>query len=97
MPKLQIEWDADKAEQNIKRHNGITFEEAATCFDDEFAFIYPDEIHSDDEVRDILIGYSTRNRLLLIVFTERGDVVRIISARRAEPKERKQYEQTKRY
>lgn len=92
MPKLQIEWDADKAEQNIKRHNGITFEEAATCFDDEFAFIYP-----DDEVRDILIGYSTRNRLLLIVFTERGDVVRIISARRAEPKERKQYEQTKRY
>ncbi len=96
MPKLQIEWDEDKAERNLKRHD-VSFNEAATCFDDEFAFIYPDEIHSDDEVRDLLIGYSTRNRLLLVVFTERGDVVRIISARRGEPKERKQYEQTKRY
>ncbi len=96
MPKLRIEWDDDKAERNVKRH-GVTFDEAATCFDDEFAFIYPDELHSDDEVRDILIGYSNRNRLLLVVFTERGDVARLISARRAEPKERKQYEQTKRF
>lgn len=96
MPKLRIEWDEDKAARNLKRH-GVAFEEAATCFDDEFAFIYSDELHSDDEVRDILIGYSTRNRLLLVVYTERGDVARLISARRAEPKERKLYEQTKRY
>lgn len=97
MPKIQIEWDDDKAERNIQRHEGVTFDEAATCFDDEFAFIYPDEIHSDDEARDILIGYSNRNRLLLVVFTERREVVRLISARRAEPKERKLYEQTKRF
>ena len=96
MPKMRIEWDDDKAQRNIKRH-GVTFEEAATCFDDEFAFIYPDEVHSDDEARDILIGYSSRNRLLLVVFTERGETVHIISARRAEPKERKLYEETKRF
>lgn len=67
------------------------------AFDDELAFIYPDELHPNEEARAILIGFSNRNRLVLLVFTERGETVRIVSARRAEPKERKLYEQTKRY
>lgn len=96
MPKMEIEWDDDKAERNIARH-GVTFEEAASCFYDELAYIFEDERHSCDEARDTVIGYSSRNRLLLVVFTERGEALRIISARRAEPKERKLYEQAKRF
>ena len=93
---LEFEWEGDKAQRTIKRHD-VTFEEAAGAFDDEFAYIFEDETHSLDEPRELLIGYSKRNRLLLIVFTQRGSLVRLISARRVDGKERKLYEQAKRF
>ncbi len=92
---LEFEWDAAKAERNIQRH-GVTFEEALTAFDDSFAYIVEDETHSFDEPRELLIGHSQRHRLLFIVFTERPQSIRLISARRASRKERQKYEQEKR-
>lgn len=93
---VRFDWDEIKAERNIKRH-GITFEEAETVFDDGMALIIEDETHSFDEPRELLNGYSERNRLLMVVFTQRANSVRIISARVANRKERKKYEQEKRH
>ncbi len=95
MPNLvfDFEWNADKAAANLKKH-GVSFEEAATVFADEFAFIVPDEEHSDDESRGILIGYSERNRLLFIAFVQRAPhLIRIISARKANAQEHQDYEE----
>ena len=88
---LQFEWDDDKAASNLEKH-GVSFEEAATVFRDPFALIFDDEAHSFEEQREIMIGPSTRNRLLLVYFTERGDKLRIFSARPATRKERQDYE-----
>ena len=83
--RLTFEWDHRKAETNERKH-GVTFEEARTVFDDPLAHIFDDEEHStDEESREIAIGDSARNRLLLVSFVEREpDVVRIISALRNE-------------
>ena len=90
---LTFEWDADKAASNIAKH-GVTFDEARTVFGDPLAVIFDDEEHSRDELREIIIGHSVLRRLLLVSFTERGDeVVRIISARKANKRERKDYEE----
>ena len=90
---LTFEWDADKAASNIAKH-GVTFDEARTVFGDPLAVIFDDEEHSLDELREIIIGHSVLRRLLLVSFTERGDeVVRIISARKANKRERKDYEE----
>lgn len=89
---LEFEWDKEKATANKKKH-GVTFEEAATVFSNPLAAIFDDEIHSEDELREILVGHSNQNRLLLISFTEREGVIRIISARRATKQERKDYEE----
>ncbi|OYV89395.1 MAG: hypothetical protein B7Z73_06825 [Planctomycetia bacterium 21-64-5] len=89
---LEFEWHADKAASNEKKH-GVTFEEAMTVFADPLAVIFDDEEHSDDEPREIIVGHSAQQRLLLISFTERGEAVRIISARRATKRERKDYEE----
>jgi len=89
---MDFEWDDDKAEVNERKH-GVTFEEASTSFDDPLAAIFPDGVHSDDEEREILIGYSDRNRLLIVSFTERPPNIRIISARVANPSERRKHEQ----
>jgi hypothetical protein len=90
---LTFEWDADKAASNIGKH-GVTFDEARTVFGDPLAVIFDDEEHSLDELREIIIGHSVLQRLLLVSFTERGDqVVRIISARKANKRERKDYEE----
>ena len=70
-----------------------SFAEAQTVFDNPLAVIFADEAHSDSEAREIIIGHSARNRLLLVCFTERTDSVRIISARRATAKERSDYEE----
>jgi len=86
------EWDAKKAEANLRRH-GVPFEEAATVFLDSLAVTYPDPDHSDQEKREITIGHSTRQRLLFISHCPRGDRIRIISARRATRKERDQHEE----
>jgi uncharacterized protein len=92
---VKFEWDDDKAKTNLKKHR-IGFDEASTVFADPFAKIFYDEDHSDEENREILVGHSTANRLLLVSFTERGrDLVRIISARIATKNESKAYEENK--
>jgi uncharacterized DUF497 family protein len=81
---LRYEWDDDKARANLKQHKV------------GFATIFSDDDHSLDEIREIIIGYSVRNRLVLVSFTERGpDSLRIISARVATRNERKSHEESK--
>ncbi|QZZ20739.1 MULTISPECIES: BrnT family toxin [Cyanophyceae] len=89
---MKFEWDQSKAASNLKKH-GVSFEEAKTVFDNPLAVIFDDEAHSVDEQREIIIGHSRQNRLLLIAFTERSGNVRIISARLATRNEREDYEQ----
>ena len=79
----EFEWDAEKAEANFRDH-GVTFEEAATAFDDPYSVTIRDLAHSDDEERFILLGTSYRGRLLMAVHTDRGESIRLISARRAD-------------
>jgi len=88
---VEFAWDAQKAQRNLERH-GVTFEEAAEVFFDPF-YRYGDATPPDtDEQRDFILGYSVAQRLLLVVYTERGERTRIISARPATHAERKQYE-----
>lgn len=91
---LRFAWDPNKAVINKREHEGVTFEEAATVFRDPLAYIFDDEWHSDEEYRELIIGYSHRDRLLIVSFTERGEVIRIISARKADGGERADYENT---
>jgi hypothetical protein len=88
---LRFEWDDSKAHLNLRNH-GVNLEEAQTVFVDLLARIFDDEAHSVEEEREIIIGYSSRDRLLLVCFTEREDVIRVISARKATKKERDDYE-----
>jgi uncharacterized DUF497 family protein len=91
---VRSEWDDAKAAANLRKHR-VSFEEAAEVFNDPSAFGDYDTKHSDDEARFFIIGLSSR-RLLYIVYVERaGDVVHIISARRASKIERKIYEQAR--
>ena len=87
-----FEWDWEKAGQNARTH-GISFEEASTAFRDPLSRTIPDPLHSQDEQRLILIGRSLEGRLVVVVHTERGDRIRIISARLASRKERFRYEE----
>lgn len=88
---MQFEWNKEKAEINLKKH-GVSFEEAETVFGDPMARIFDDEDHSLEEKRNGIVGYSTKNRLLIISFTEReNDTIRIISARETTPKERRKH------
>lgn len=89
---MKFEWDNLKAERNKKKH-GISFKEAETVFSDPLAIIFDDEWHSTAEVREIIIGLSNDNRLLLVCFTERADKVRLISARETTKKECQDYEE----
>ena len=87
-------WDENKAASNIVDHQGVTFDEASTVFDSSLARIFDDEIHSFDERREIIIGPSINDRLLLVSFTERpNEIIRIISARFPTKKECKKYEE----
>jgi uncharacterized DUF497 family protein len=89
---MEFEWDGNKADSNIEKHN-VSFVEAETVFGDFLARIFDDEEHSIGEKRNGIIGHSINNRLLLVSFTERpDDIIRIISAREATPKERRKYE-----
>jgi len=90
---MEFEWDPRKAEYNLKKH-GVSFTEAGTIFGDELAITVPDPDHSDNEDRFITIGWSNRQRLLMVSHTERGDKIRIISARELTKAERKAYEET---
>jgi len=89
---LEFEWDAKKAEANRAIH-GIDFEEALTVFRDPLARIFEDEEHSREEPREIIIGHSVKQRLIVACFTERGARVRLISGRKATRLERKDYEE----
>jgi uncharacterized DUF497 family protein len=88
---MRFQWHWRKAEDNIKWHS-VSFEEAATVFGDPLAEIEPDFAHSIDEDRFLAFGTSDQGRLLVVVFTERGDTIRIISAREMTPRERRDYE-----
>ena len=90
---LGFEWDAKKARTNLAKH-GVTFEEAATVFGDPLSLTIPDPAHSRVESRFIIIGQSHQRELLVVVHTERGDNIRVISARRASKRERKAYEES---
>ena len=90
---LKFEWDQEKAGSNLTKHK-VGFDEASTVFVDPLAKIFYDQDHSTDEIREIIVGHSVLGRLLLVSFTERGrDLVRIISARPATRKERRDYEE----
>jgi uncharacterized DUF497 family protein len=89
---LQFEWDEPKAKLNFKKH-GIDFEEAKAVFRDPLAYIFDDEWHSVGEKREIIIGHDNKNRLLLVCFTERNQMIRIISARLTTKKERQDHEE----
>jgi uncharacterized protein len=87
------EWDPKKARANLAKHR-VSFEEAATVFLDPLAVTYPDPDHSSEELREITVGHSAKQRVISLYHTQRRDRIRIIGARRATPRERKQYEES---
>ena len=87
---IEFQWDEDKAQSNLLKH-GIAFEEAAEVFFDPFH--QTGDASTDDEQRDFIVGYSLLQRILLVVYVERDQRTRIISARRATRHERKLYEE----
>ena len=91
--RIRFEWNPGKAASNLARH-GVSFPEAVTVFTDPLARIFDDDDHSIDEHREIIVGHSNRDRLLVICFTEREDAVRMFSARRATRNEREDYEES---
>ena len=91
---MEFDWDDIKAVRNLAKHK-VSFEEAASVFDDESAMFIFDEDHSEFEDRYRLLGFSNRVRLLVVTHTNRGPVVRIISARKATKHEGRNYEQNR--
>jgi uncharacterized DUF497 family protein len=89
---MDFEWNPNKAEINLRKH-GVSFTEAGTVFGDNLAITVPDPDHSNDEDRYITIGWSNRRRLLMVSHTDRGNRIRIISARELTKVERKEYEE----
>lgn len=87
-----FDWDLEKAALNVRKH-GVSFEEAMSVFRDPFSLTVSDTAHSDLEDRLILMGLSDRHRLLVIVYVERENHLRLISARVANPDERRKYEE----
>jgi uncharacterized DUF497 family protein len=89
---LRFAWDPRKAAANLSKH-GISFDEAATVFADDNAILLDDPGHSHEEDRSVLLGLGDRLRILVVSHTvrDRGDTIRIISARRATKREREQY------
>jgi len=92
MAVMEFEWDPDKAARNLARH-GVSFHEAATVFGDPLAITYFDPDHSEEEDRFLTFGHSSSGQLLVVSHTDRGDHIRVISARRATRRERKSYEE----
>ena len=89
--ETEFEWDPNKAESNLEKHD-VSFAEAATVFFDVFSITVPDPLHSDEENRFVITGLSHRQRHLVVVHSDRVGRIRIISARLAKPSERKNYE-----
>jgi uncharacterized DUF497 family protein len=92
MSTVRFSWDEEKAAENVRKH-GVSFEEAVTVFADENARLKQDTTHSTEEDRFILLGFSANLRLLIVchAYREDDEVIRIISARKATPNERRQY------
>jgi hypothetical protein len=90
---LEFEWDPRKAAANLAKHK-VSFEEAGTVFGDPLGRIVADPRHSAVEDRLVLLGISKERRLLAVMYVERAEAVRIISARRATRRERRDYEET---
>ena len=91
---MEFEWDPAKDEGNLKKH-GVAFSEAMTSFGDPLEVTIPDPSHSKGEARFLSLGKSDAGRLLVVAYTERGGKTRIINAREATPKERRDYESGK--
>jgi uncharacterized DUF497 family protein len=90
---LTFVWDPQKAASNLKKH-GVSFEEATTAFADPLSLTIPDPDPSESEERFVLVGLSNLARLVIVVHTETGETIRIISARLASALERRKYEET---
>jgi uncharacterized DUF497 family protein len=88
---MEFEWDTKKAHSNLEKH-GIGFAEAMTVFGDPLEATIPDPDHSEGETGFLSLGRSEHGRLLVVPYTEREGTIRLISAREAEPRERKTYE-----
>ena len=88
---LIFEWDSDKARDNEQKH-GVAFLEASEVFDDDYSSSVPDPDHSSDEDRYLIFGISKQGRHLVVSYTERGDRIRLVSAREMTPRERRAYE-----
>ena len=89
---MEFEWDPRKAAANLRKH-AVSFAEAATVMSDHLSITFPDPDHSQGEERYITVGTSSRQRLLIVAHTERGDRIRIISARELTRAEREAYEE----
>lgn len=88
---MDFEWDEEKSETNLRKH-GVAFNDAATVFSDPLAYTIYDPDHSLDEDREITTGQSANGKIIIVSHTDRGDAIRIISARFATRAERKEYE-----
>lgn len=88
---LTFEWDETKANENLKKH-GVSFDEAKTVFSDPFSVTIYDPDHSIDENRYIDIGLSSKGRLIVVSYIEKGETIRIINSRKAAKKEERDYE-----
>ncbi len=88
---MRFEWDPKKAKRNLKKH-AVSFDEAVTVFYDSLSATFDDPDHSVGEHRYITIGFSSRDRLLVVGYTERGEGLRIINVRPATAHERKRHE-----
>lgn len=89
---MEFEWNLDKAALNFEKHD-VSFQEAATVFNDLLSVTFPDPDHSIRENRYVIIGISQYGQLLVVAHTDRGDKVRIISARKVTRQERRFYEE----
>lgn len=89
---LLFTWDSDKAAENVRKHD-ISFEEAVTVFADPLSVTVEDSLHGAGEVRLLTMGYSNYPRILVVVHTDNGNMMRIITARRATRRERRFYEE----
>lgn len=89
---MEFEWSPDKANLNLEKH-GVSFQEATTVFNDPLSVTFPDPDHSIGENRCVIIGVSRFGQLLVVAHTDRGEKVRIISARQTTRSERRFYEE----
>jgi hypothetical protein len=89
---MKFEWDENKAEKNLLKHQ-VSFDEAKTVFDDPLYIDFYDPDHSVDEDRYLIVGQSNQERILIVSYTERANLIRLISAREVTRQERKVYEE----